>query len=318
MCSARKNYHFLYKLTNNKSESSWVICTQIYYEVSLMKTKIFLNVTTKSTMDITAGLDYFEEKRNYEGKVTEDIYKGNIIYSITEKGENGKAKFENGKKKYLKGYMSKSTAKVVFQSILNDTFVQRFGVNGIKDYGGSDNDKGELRARIIKVYPIMNKEKTQINHYVIGIDEGKGEVSKNGRGTKIEGEADLSVETWVRYIDALKMATEILDYIRDEEIKNMIQGKPLYTIMYGKNGKPLTEAVEKPKELADKNDKREIKEGEYIIDIEGKFNGKRMTELTDKDLQYILTQTENNNHEKAKEMYKHAVKEAKRRMGKAL
>lgn len=276
-----------------------------------MKEKIFLNMTKKSVLDVTANLAYYESRQNEKGKVTEDIYKGKIYYSITERGEDGKALYENNQKKYLQGFMLKETAKIVFQSISNDSFLQRFGESGIKDFAGAYTKNGRLCVKNMYVRPILNKENNRITHYVFSICEGYGKSLYGGRKTVIDGDPYITVENHVKYMEALKMAAEVYDYIRDMELINMQKGTPLYTIMYGKEGK---------QEESPKNEKqvKDITENDYIIDVEGQFYGRNIRSLEDTELQWVLSKTENEKNPKAKEIYKHAVQEAKRRLSNAL
>ena len=276
-----------------------------------MKEKIFLNMTKKSVLDVTADLEYYESRRNDKGKIMEDIYKGKIFYSITEKGDDGKVLFENNRKKYMQGFMLKTTAKVIFQSILQDTFLQRFGKYGVEDFAGSYTKNGKLCVLNIRICPVLNQEKNRITHYIFSISEGNGKSIYGGRKHIMDGDPYLTVENHVKYLDALKMANEIYDYIRDTELMNMQKGTPLYTIMYGKEGKK-EEVVKNEKQIKD------ITNNDYIIDIEGQFYGKKIRDLKDSDLQYVLSETENTQTAKEQEIYEHAVKEAKRRMSNVL
>lgn len=281
-----------------------------------MKTKIFLNATKRSIMDITSNLFYHEEKINPSGRVTEEIYKGNLIFSITEKGQDGKVAWENGRKKYLSTFMTKETAKMVFDSIANDRFLERFGDGGIKYNGGFDtHSNGQLRVKTTKLVPVLHTEKNQLTHYAFLIEEGNGKREQNV--VVMDGPSDVSAKHWIPYTEALKMALEVLDYIRAEEVKAMIQGKPLSTIMYGKEGKDS--AVSSTKESTSKKQKQEtLAPNEPTATSSLPNEEQRMRELSHTELQKLLVQHEHAENEHMKEIYKQALREAKRRMGKAL
>ncbi|PGK52532.1 hypothetical protein CN918_32625 [Priestia megaterium] len=277
-----------------------------------MNVKIYLYQNKKSTIDIQSSLNYHEEKER-NGIVIEDVYKGKLVWSITEKGNNGKVIFEEGRKKYLKALMDKSTAKILFHSILNDIFIGRFGVKGMSIYGGTEHKEDIVLNKTISVKTILNEESDTIAYYIVSILEeesvAKSESSKNTTQDK------FIVQSWLTYEEALKMSIEALHFIQTEEIKYALEGKPLYTIMYGREGKPI-EVAEVPKK--EQKDKREITDEEYLIPLKGPFQGKSLRELSDKELSMIMNKAQLSTNEIIQELYKHAASEAKKRMGSAL
>jgi len=266
-----------------------------------MNIKIFLSITKKSAIDVSASLHKYEEKRNMEGKVVEEVYRGKIIFSITQKGNDGKATYMNGRKRYLNGFMDKSTAKVIFKSIADDTFVTKFGKGGIQDFGGSETEDGQLRARILTITPHINEE-NRLTHYIFEIQEGRGEKNRLGIGAKISGKPDVTAKSWVSYIEAQKMAVELLDYIQAQEIVSTFNGKPLHTIKYGKEGRV---------------DIQELTPN-FTIELESKFKGEKIADLSDNDLEYLISKTKKHEDNKIKGIYLHAIEEKKKRAGMSL
>jgi len=89
----------------------------------------------------------------------------------------------------------------------------------------------------------------------------------------------------------------------------------LYTIMYGKEGKPLEVLEPFEKEYIEK---REVTDEEYIIPIKGPFQGKKLSQLTDRELGMIMDKAQSSPNKTIQELYEYAAKEAKKRMGTAL
>lgn len=169
--------------------------------------KIYKSATKKSIMDVTSALDYYKEKESGELE-----YKGNLVFAITELVNP---------KKYEKAFVSKKAAKVLFYSIINHTFHNLFK-SGFTEYGGSRNN-GAIRSRIFTV-KLDNK-----NRFIFQIDEGTGTLGENGSITM--NVKEKTVQTYVAYEEAQKLAHEVYDFIKESEMMALFNGKPFYTIV---------------------------------------------------------------------------------------
>ena len=275
------------------------------------RVKIFKSVTQKSTIDAQASLDYHQEKKG------EQVYKGKIVLSITEMDpETKKAVVDaKGNKKVLSGFLDKTTAKLIFSSIRENTFRDIFGDWGETIYGGSIKD-GKVRARTIKVRPSIDKTNNTIKHYIFTIEEGEGVKEENG-SIKLKGAADMKVVSYVPYKEALKLAIEIHDYIMQEEQAAFLRGNPLYTVMpafegFKKEGH-VSDVIEPTQEVPTQEvSVGATEEAIYIISAK-QWKGKTMADLSNEDLLEIIKKTKDSTNEKAKEMYEHAMAEAKKR-----
>lgn len=167
--------------------------------------KIFKHATQKSILDVRSGLNYYQIKNN------EEVYKGSIIFTINEYGHSGEQ---------AQAFVPKATAKMVLGTIIQHHF-PRIYPDGFVNYGGTPSTR---RARIFTLR--YDREK---HRYIFQIDEGIGEVIKNGAIKMVKKEK--TVMSFVSYEDTLKLAHEVLDFIRQAEIVAMMNGKPLYTIM---------------------------------------------------------------------------------------
>lgn len=172
--------------------------------------KVFKTANDYSIMDITASLNFHKPNTK-----NEEVYKGKIILSITDRKKSN----------YLKFFIDKAKAKVLMKSIIDHTFNEKVYSGGFSDFGGTGNrDPQKIKARTLRI------DLTERRQYKFSIYEGKGKVDKEkGKYTMI-GEALKTVERYVPYEEALEMAHEVYDYIRDQEMKALINGKPLYTI----------------------------------------------------------------------------------------
>lgn len=169
--------------------------------------KIAKTATQRSIMDVTASLDY--RKLNNKG---EDVYKGSVIFSITE--------IQGGK--YERAWVSKSKAKMLMYAIFNLQFESIFGANGFTDFGGTSG--ANPRARIFNVKMSPKKQ------FIFTVSEGPGKVGETG-SIQMVGKPEKTVQTYIAFQDALQLAHEVYDYIRDEEMKALSEGKPLYTLV---------------------------------------------------------------------------------------
>lgn len=249
--------------------------------------KVFKSANNKSILDVTASLDY--HKLNNKN---EEVYKGKVIFSITEIGKN----------KYLKAFVDKSKAKILTNSIVNHTFGEKVFKGGFTDFGGTFNsDPEKVRSRIFKI------NLTERGQFVFNIDEGKGKIGDTG-SIQMVGKPEISVSRYVPYEEALQMAHEVHDYIRDQEMLALIKGKPLFTISNFEAN--LTQnSINNDKE----NNKGRTTVDEYIIQVDP-WKGKRIKDLKNEELKYILEKTRDIDNDIVKELNQEAMKEAKRRM----
>lgn len=172
----------------------------------IKRIKIFKSATNKSILDVQSALDYYTTNKN-----NEEVYKGNIVFTINEYGQSGKQ---------LQAFVQKATTKMVLNAIKNHNFPRLFP-NGFADYGGTIATK---RARIFKI-----NFDAQKSRYIFQIDEGVGAPMRNGAIRMAKREQ--SVMTFITYQNTLELAHEVLDFIKQAEIMAMFNGKPLYTIM---------------------------------------------------------------------------------------
>jgi len=234
--------------------------------------KIAKTATQRSIMDVTASLDY--RKKNSKN---EDVYKGSIIFSVTE--------VQSGK--YEKAWVSKAKTKMLLHSMINHQFENVFGPNGFTDYGGST--KPTPRARILNIKMSPKKQ------FIFTISEGPGRLGENG-SIQMAGKPEKSVQTYIAYQDGLQMAHEVYDYIRDEETKAMVNGKPLYTIMPAFSGNSAASAPTKTSTISTKE--------QYQTKI---------AQMTDAQLKQMYEKIKDSNSVKDAELKKMIAEEAKKR-----
>lgn len=165
--------------------------------------QIYKAATNVSLLDIQSALHYHQPKGDNM------IYKGNIIFIINE---YAKSRIQ------IKAFLSKSTTKMIMNSILNFTFPQLFP-NGFKSYGGTASTK---RARVLTI----NYE-PQHSRYMFQIEEGQGQITNTGGIKMVRREA--SVRTYIGLQNALEMAHEVLDFIRHQELISLMKDEPLYS-----------------------------------------------------------------------------------------
>ncbi|WP_088363575.1 hypothetical protein [Bacillus cereus] len=170
--------------------------------------KIFKHINQRSALDITHNLEYFKEKEEKEEKE----FKGNIIVSITSDN------------KYLKAYIAKSKAKLLFKSVLDGNF-SKFYSDGFKDYGGSFRD-GQVISRTLKIEGISNGDKVQFR---FTIQEGPGMKTQTG-AIKPSGKPTTVVQSYLDITGMRECAMEVLSYVTSAEIAAQISGRPLHTL----------------------------------------------------------------------------------------
>src|SRR5699024_9933120 len=138
--------------------------------------KIFKTATNVSLMDVTPLLDYHVEKGD------EMSYRGSIGFLINEYGRS---------KTIIQTFLPKSKAKMVFNSIINGTFMNLFPPNqGYVEYGGSSAKK---LARTLRITFELNQQDFSKSRYVFQIDEGEANIGKNGQITMKKGHKPKSV-----------------------------------------------------------------------------------------------------------------------------
>src|SRR5699024_8023271 len=158
--------------------------------------KIYKSATQVSIMDVNSALKYHKTKDN------EVSYRGNIIFVINEYGRSG---FQ------LQAFLPKATAKMIFNTIINGSFINMFP-NGYKKYEGSPKTK---RARVLTIQFDPNRSR-----FIFQIEEGQGQVINNGAMKMTNREK--SVQTYVNVEDTLEMAHEIVDFIKHEELISLM------------------------------------------------------------------------------------------------
>lgn len=240
-----------------------------------MNIKISKKATKKSIMDVTSSLEYWKE--NQKG---EEIYKGSLIFSITE--------MEN--KKYEKAWVSKEKTKVLMKSIIDLNFEKIFGPEGFTDYGGTAGKKP--RARILNVKLSPKKQ------YIFTITEGPGKIGLNG-SIQMMGKPEKIVQTYITFNEALQMANEVYDFIRDSELKAMISGKPLYTTM-------PSMSENNQKEYREDENKTELDEKTFKI-------RKKLENISLEELKNIYDKTKGSSLKNDKILFQYVVDEVKRR-----
>jgi len=260
--------------------------------------KIFKSANNKSILDVTASLDF--HKQNNKG---ENVYKGKVIFSITD----------IGKKNYLKAFVDKAKVKVLVQSIMDHTFNDKVFKGGFTDFGGTvSSDPSKIRSRILKI------SLSDRGQYVFNIDEGKGKVGDTGNIQMI-GKPEMSVTRYIPYEEALQMAHEVYDYIRDQELAALLKGKPLFTLTtYEGNQSRETESsysntqtfsTDTPSTSSDSSTP-------YVIQG-GPWKGKTFDTISNSDLLAILEKTKNPSNAAIKELHDKAIEEARKRKARA-
>lgn len=252
------------------------------------RVKIYKTANKLSIMDVTASLDYYQQKKD-----NEEVYKGKIIFNITD----------IPKGKYLNAFVDKATTKVLMQAILSNQFNDIFNGTFV-DYGGTRNeDPTKIRSRIIKV------KLTDKRQYFFTIDEGKGEYTDTN-SIQMIGRPETTVMRVVPFGEALEMAHEVYDYIRDQELLAVLKGKPLYTISnYVKEQKQTPTPLEASVIPTD----QPVNSSSYVITMDP-WKGKRMSDLTDQELQYIIEKTKGMTVGVVVELKTHAIEEIQKRI----
>lgn len=223
-----------------------------------MEVKIYKVTRERFIMDVTESLRYHEWNR----EKTEKVYKGKLIFGVTERKQN----------KYASALIDKATAKMIFHEIINHNFPRLF-------------PKGYVNRGI--------KEKERI--FTIRLFKTKkGEIRYEFTFEIVNGDYRNEIKVDISYVETLKMAHEVLDYIKIVEEKAYDDGEPLHTIkrkieeeenaVYMSNNNTSKEGLtQKEEEQKDKNTKP------YTIPY-GRLKGKRMEDLTDEHIQFIIKQ----------------------------
>lgn len=170
-----------------------------------MGIRIYKYATRSTIVDISSALNYYKIN-----KYNEKEYKGSIQFLI----------HQYTKEKQARAFLPKATTKMIMDSIIKHQFHKLFP-EGFSQYGGSAQ-KGI--ARILSI----SFDKEQLK-YVLKIDEGAGKVGHNGAIMMVSKEKNAVA--YIPYDEMLKMAHEIIDFIKQAEIISMLNGKPLYTIL---------------------------------------------------------------------------------------
>lgn len=251
--------------------------------------KIYKSANDFSIMDITASLNYHKLNNRNENE-----YKGKIILSITDRKKGS----------YIKFFLDKAKSKVLMSSIMNHTFNNKMFAGGFSDFGGTGHqDPNKIKARTLRI------SLTERNQYKFTIHEGKGKVdAKNGR-FKMVGEPIKTVERYIPYEEALEMAHEVYDYIRDQEMKALINGKPLYTLTdYMDASNNHIESVQLKSEFKLMNEN-------YIVQIDP-WKGVPINSISNQELKYILKKTKGIEDSAALDLHEQTMLEIRKRMNK--
>lgn len=227
--------------------------------------KTFKSANDISTIDVTPWLDAdYKVKENGE-----EVYRGKIVFSITEKG-----------KAYLKFFVNKDKAKLLFEAIRTGNFTTVFP-NGFEDYGSSRDESG-LLARSFSVKTGQNiKGQSQ---FIFKIEEGPGEYIVDRKSGKTNGavkktKTNKQATKYITVQEGMIMAIETLDYIRDREAIGLNNGKPLYTLTHFEPINQSQEAEPAP------NEEEEVVEVGNQEPVHTLLEGKPVTELTNLELQ---------------------------------
>lgn len=224
--------------------------------------KMFKSANDISTIDVTPWLDT-DYKTRENG---EEIYRGKMVFSITEKGQG---------KGYLKFFVNKDKAKLLFESMRSGAFSTVFP-NGFEDYGSSKDETG-LLARSFSVKSGQNAKGQP--QFIFRIEEGPGEYIVDRRSGKSNGavkkiKTTKSATKYITVQEGIMMAIESLDYIRDREMIGLVNGKPLYTLTHFE---PVSQQTPQENEPASKE-----------IMIEKLPNGEKIQEITDLELKSLI------------------------------
>ncbi|QST02335.1 hypothetical protein IMZ31_23065 (plasmid) [Pontibacillus sp. ALD_SL1] len=249
--------------------------------------KIYKSSNDKSTLHVSPSLHYWEENTKKE-----HVYKGSVVFSITEH-------FENKKTAFLQFFIKKETAKVLLTAILNRNFKDIYG-DSYEDYGMKydKNEKHPLRRRVLKI------KMTNRNQYLISIDDSPGVRGKNGK-IDAAGKSEKSVSRYIPEHEAMELAHEVYDYIRDQELIGAVKGLPLitYTPKTGSGGQR-----ENQKERPPKEERKEAPPSTYVIPI-NPWKGQLISSLSSDLLKGIMRKTKNRTEEVSVDLYNESLKE---------
>ncbi|MFC3882010.1 hypothetical protein ACFOU2_00090 [Bacillus songklensis] len=180
-----------------------------------LELKIYKAVNQKSTMDVKSLLTGDKVyKKSPDG--SEYTYNGRLLITITEHGKTS-----------ARAYIEKKKIKPILYAIMNHTFHQRYGIGismntGFEDWGRSVKD-GIERGRRLKIFF------TEYQQYMFQIEEGPVETTIKG-GNKFK-HLERKVQKYLSRDESLEFAHEVYDYIQNEEIKGLLNGRPLYTVI---------------------------------------------------------------------------------------
>lgn len=176
-------------------------------------TKIYKFQNKMSAVDVTPMLNSYREKK-YENKgktSTEYLYSGRICFSVFFKV-------------YEQAYLTKSEAKLMFETVRNGTFSTMYPNGFSKLGGGSKDGKTFSTALKIKLKKLGDRPKIDIL-----IETRAG--NRDARGAIVpEGKVISSANSMLDPINFLEMAIEVTDFLRAAEVKGMLQDTPLNTL----------------------------------------------------------------------------------------
>ena len=214
--------------------------------------KIYKYANTEGILDVTAILNHYVKKQN------EEIYRGKIVFSLWDQENN----------QYARAFLDKTSAKLLFHTIMNQKFDEIYGMNGFRESGGTVSDE-TVTSRLLEIHALPGEL------YSIVIAEGEGIIDEKIGSIKMKAEPERILQIRVPKLDMIKLSIETYDYIRDVESVSLQRGKSLHTKT------TYYQAEEKEKE------------GKKLIEYKipyGILKGKRMDELSDRQLEMIIQQ----------------------------
>lgn len=176
---------------------------------------VYKAVNQQSTMDVKSLLTGDKVyKRSNDGTSYE--YRGRLLFTITVHGKTS-----------ARAYIAKKKIKPILYSIMHHTFHQRYGTGialdkGFEDWGVTPKD-GVQYGRLLKIFL------TEYQQYLFQIDTGP--VEKTAKGGYKFIKMEKRVQKYLNRDESLEFAHELFDYIQQEELKGLITGRPLYTVI---------------------------------------------------------------------------------------
>ncbi|WP_368502680.1 hypothetical protein AB3N04_00870 (plasmid) [Alkalihalophilus sp. As8PL] len=192
--------------------------------------KVFKSANNQSTMDVQSlltGKKMYNEKETCTDEgyhQSEYSYSGRMIFTICEHGKTS-----------AKAFVPKKRMKPLLHSIINHTFHKLYGVNeGMKgadrwENFGHKNGTGRKISILFNKY-FNNKKNKDVYQYIVQIEEGP----VNENNSFVHGQTKR-VKKMFSLEEMTEMAHEVYDFIHHEELKGMLNDRPLFTVMTNKS-----------------------------------------------------------------------------------